>query len=782
MRSEHRPWGAFTTAGLLFVALACHASLASAGQTGDAAALSPVAAQPSLMPDAPLAPVAPATIARDGEGRATVRAVRLEGSLNVDGRLDEAHYAAVPPMSDFIQIEPQYDVAATERTDLWVSFDDDNLYLSARMWDTNLDQLMATEMRRDSQTLFQGNDVISFILDTFYDQRSGVMFTVNPIGGRSDTQVTGERQFNQDWNPVWDVKTGRFEGGWSAELAIPFKSLRYGPGRTQVWGFNAMRNKRSKNEMSMLTRVPLGRNQAAITQTSFAASLVGLEAPPSGRTLDLKPYVTSSLTTDRTATPAVANDPHGEVGLDLKYSLTKGLTADVTVNTDFAQVEADEQQVNLTRFNLFFPEKREFFLENQGTFSFGGIRVGGNFNNSQNNSDAPILFYSRRIGLNEGREVPLEAGGRVTGRAGRYSLGVLNAQTGEESDSLPLAARSTNFSVVRLNRDVLSRSSIGLMATGRSVAANGVGRNLVYGVDGTFLFYENLAVNTYWARSETDGRDGDDTSYRGEVNYNGDRYGVQIERLMVGDAFNPELGFLRRGDFRRSYAQVRFSPRPSRFRSIRRFRYQGNIAYVESGDGVLESREREGEFVTEFQNGDQVNARYTDSFEFLAKPFQIAPGIVLPVGSYAFSSARLGFNLARQHKVSGNVSLEYGTFYNGHRTSLGLSQGRVSVTNALSFEPTYSLNKVTLEQGRFTSHLLGSRVTYTMTPLMFVSALVQYSSSSNAVSTNARLRWEYRPGSELFVVYNETRDTLSRSFPETATRALVIKINRLMRF
>jgi hypothetical protein len=445
-------------------------------------------------------------------------------------------------------------------------------------------------------------------------------------------------------------------------------------------------------------------------------------------------------------------------------------------------VEADEQQVNLTRFNLFFPEKREFFLENQGTFSFGGIRVGGNFNNSQNNSDAPILFYSRRIGLNEGREVPLEAGGRVTGRAGRYSLGVLNAQTGEESDSLPLAARSTNFSVVRLNRDVLSRSSIGLMATGRSVAANGVGRNLVYGVDGTFLFYENLAVNTYWARSETDGRDGDDTSYRGEVNYNGDRYGVQIERLMVGDAFNPELGFLRRGDFRRSYAQVRFSPRPSRFRSIRRFRYQGNIAYVESGDGVLESREREGEFVTEFQNGDQVNARYTDSFEFLAKPFGIAPGIVLPVGSYAFSSARLGFNLARQHKVSGNVSLEYGTFYNGHRTSLGLSQGRVSVTNALSFEPTYSLNKVTLEQGRFTSHLLGSRVTYTMTPLMFVSALVQYSSSSNAVSTNARLRWEYRPGSELFVVYNETRDTLSRSFPETATRALVIKINRLMRF
>jgi len=336
--------------------------------------------------------MAPETISRDNDGRATVRAVRVREPLRIDGRLDEAHYADVLPMSGFIQVEPQYGAPTTDKTDIWVSFDDDNVYVSARMWDDDLDSLVATEMRRDSDTMYQGNDIISFVFDTFFDRRNGVMFSANPIGGRSDTQVTGERQFNRDWNPVWEVKPGRFDRGWTVEMAVPFKSLRYRPGRGQVWGFNAMRTKRSKNEMSLLTRVPLGRQQAALTQTAYAATLVGLEAPPPARNLDLKPYATSSLTTNRTATPPLSNDPHGEVGLDLKYAVTQGLTADVTINTDFAQVEADEQQVNLTRFSLFFPEKREFFLENQGTFSFGGVQLGGNFNNNQNNSAAPILF------------------------------------------------------------------------------------------------------------------------------------------------------------------------------------------------------------------------------------------------------------------------------------------------------------------------------------------------------------------------------------------------------
>jgi hypothetical protein len=733
-----------------------------------------------LVPEAPPEPVAPETISRDSEGRATVRAVRVQ-SLRVDGKLDEAHYTTVPPMAGFIQMEPVYGSAATDQTDIWVAFDDDNLYVSARMWDDDLATLVATDMRRDSDAMFQGDDVISFIFDTFYDRRNGLMFTVNPIGGRSDTQVTGERQFNRDWNPVWEVKTSRFERGWAIEMAIPFKSIRYNPGRAQVWGFNSMRTKRSKNEMSVLARVPLGRQQAALTQTAYAATMVGLEVPPAGRNLDVKPYVTSSLTTNRTVSPVVLNDPHAEAGLDLKYAVTQGIAADVTINTDFAQVEADEQQVNLTRFNLFFPEKREFFLENQGTFAFGGVQLGGFGNFNQNVSSAPILFYSRRIGLNQGREVQLLAGGRMTGRIGRYTMGVLNSQTDDEDEGLPLAAKATNFSVVRLRGDVLRRSSIGVMATGRTVALNGVGGNLAYGADGTFLFYENLAINTYWARTQTDDRHGNDISYRAELNQNGDRYGLQLERLVVGEDFNPELGFLARTNFRRSSAQARFSPRPRRFPLVRRFRYQAGIDYVESGAGLLESREQDAEFVTEFQSSDQFYVRVVDSYEYLSTPFQIAPDVILPIGGYDFRSARIGFSVGRQRKVSANMSFEYGSFYDGYKRTVTVSQGRLSITNAFSVEPTYSLNDVDLVEGSFTTQLLGSRITYTASPLMFVSALVQYNSSANTVSTNARLRWEYQPGSELFVVYNEERYTLSRGLPSPSTRSFIVKINRLFR-
>ncbi len=271
-------------------------------------------------------------------------------------------------------------------------------------------------------------------------------------------------------------------------------------------------------------------------------------------------------------------------------------------------------------------------------------------------------------------------------------------------------------------------------------------------------------------------------SYRAQLDYNGDRYGLQLEQLAVGDNFNPEVGFLRRDDMRRSFAQARFSPRPSTMPSVRRFRYQAGLTYVENGAGILESRENEGEFAVEFQNGDQFIAGYSDLYEFLPLPFSIVPSVTIPVGGYDFENGRIGFNLGRQRRLSGNYLIEFGTFYNGHRTAVSVSQARLSVTNALSVEPTYSLNKVDLVQGAFTTHLAGSRVTYTLTPMMFVSALLQYNTGTNTVSTNARLRWEYRPGSELFIVYNDERNTLTRSFPELTTRALIVKVNKLFRY
>jgi hypothetical protein len=738
-----------------------------------------------LYTDAPPPPTAPDVIRRDSEGRATVRAVRVAQPLQIDGALDEALYREVPSMSEFIQVEPDGGQPATERTETWIAFDDDNVYVSFKVWDSQMETLIATEMRRDSNNNWQGNDLVSFIFDTFYDRRSSFTFTMNPLGGRSDGTMVNDRQYSSDWNPVWEMKPGRFDGGWAVEAAIPFKSLRYRPGVAQIWGFNAMRVKRAKNEISTLTLVPPARGQSGFQQAQFAASLVGIEAPRAGANMDIKPYAISSVTTDQLAAPRVVNHPEAEAGLDLKYGVTQGLVADLTINTDFAQVEADEQQINLTRFSLFFPEKRDFFLENQGTFSFGGVPInsaGGNFGGGfigSGGSDAPIMFYSRRIGLNEGQEVPLNAGGRLTGRAGKYSVGLLNIQTGEEAQT---GARDTNFNVVRLKRDVLRRSSVGVMFTNRTKSTVGTGGNQSYGLDGTFAFYENLQINTYWARTETEGLGSEgNTSYRGQLDYSGDRYTVQVERLKIGDNFNPEVGFLRRDDMVRDYARFKFSPRPRNRSAIRKYVYDGAIEYIENGAGRLETRERALEFALEFQNADRFTVNYTNSYEYLPAPFPIGGGVILPIGSYDFDTFRIGYNLAQQRVVSANLTAEFGTFYNGHKTTISAARGRVPITNQLSVEPTYSINYVSLVEGEFTTHLVGSRVTYSMTPLMFVSALIQFNSGIGAVSTNARFRWEYQPGSELFVVYNEERNTMTQSFPSLNNRAFIVKINRLFR-
>ncbi|MGE0446793.1 MAG: DUF5916 domain-containing protein [Vicinamibacterales bacterium] len=705
----------------------------------------------------------------------TESAVRIDTPPRLDGVLDEAIYETTPSMGGFIQIEPRPGEAASEQTEMWVLFDGEFLYLAARMWDSEPDRIVATELRRDNTAIFQGNDFVGFTFDTFHDRRNSVTFITTPAGARMEGQVSNERQWNGDWNPVWDVKTAMFDGGWTMEAAIPFKSLRYRPGTGQPWGFNGMRVKRSKGEVSFLTQLPPGRGQQAFQQVSLAATLTGIEPPPSSRPFDFKPYVTSSLQSDALARPRLSNDPDADIGFDAKYSLTQGLTADLTVNTDFAQVEADEQQVNLTRFSLFFPEKRDFFLENLGTFVFGGVPVSGN----NAGIDAPALFYSRRVGLSSGSIVPLRAGGRVTGRAGKYSIGLIDIQTGEGDQP---GTPASNFSVVRLKRDILARSAVGIIATGRSASQTGSGGNLAYGVDATFGFFQNLTINTFWAKTQTDGMRGDDQSYRAQLDYTADRYTVQLERLAIGDNFNPEVGFVRRDDVRRSHALFKFSPRLARSTVIRKLNYQGSINYVENGRGRLESREQAAQFAINFLNNDSVFVEVARNFEYLPRPFAISPGVVLPVGGYDFTDLRVNYNQSQQRSLGANMTLEVGRFYSGRKTTLTVARGRAQVSPRLAFEPTYSFNAVSLAEGDFTTHLAGTRITYAMTPLMFASALAQYSSSARTISVNARLRWEYQPGSELFVVYNEQRDTLARSFPAMQNRALIVKVNRLFRF
>ena len=699
----------------------------------------------------------------------TVRAVRLDAPLELDGDLDEPLYASAP-MPDLVQYEPVYGGEATQRTEVWVAFDDDNVYVAGRVWETELDRMVANEMRRDSNNTWQ-NETFAIVFDTFHDRRNGLEFAVNPLGGRNDGQITNEGSYNGDWNPVWDVATGRFEGGWTVEIALPFKSLRYAPGADQTWGFQVRRYNRWKNELSFLASPPAGLGQDGLFRISAAATLLGIEAPPPSRNLEVKPFVISDFSSNLAATPAVRNDPSGDVGLDVKYGITPNLTADLTLNTDFAQVEADERQVNLTRFSLFFPEKREFFLENAGLFQFGGATGG--------RGDTPVLFYSRRIGLDQGQDVPIVSGGRVTGRVGAFGVGALNIQTDAVSGR---GIESTNFSVLRLRRDILRRSSIGLLYTRRSVSARGVGANHAYGVDARLGLFDNLTINTYWARTDTRGLGGDDESHRVFLQYSSDLYGLSLHHLLVGRDFNPEVGFLFRADMLREYVAFRYSPRPTSIAAVRQFSWQVSLQYLEDRGGQLETRQQELEFETTFENSDVLTAAYVERFEFLDRPFAIADGVTLPVAGYDFQNMSVSYGFGDQRLVSGTVSVERGSFWSGDKTTLGVSGGRITLSPQLAVEPSLSYNQVMLPEGDFTTTVVGSRVTYTVTPLMFVSGLVQYGSRDESVGTNLRFRWEYRPGSELFVVYNESRDTSRSGYPDLQNRAFIVKVNRLLRF
>ena len=488
------------------------ASAVSAGSAGSAG----FAMAPAII-HGPPPPIAPEVINRDAEGRATMRAIRLDGPLQLDGQLDERVYFTVPPVTDFIQQEPDEGAPARDQTEVWVMFDGDTFYVAARCWSTDPARIIANEMKRDSYSMF-GNETFSVVLDTYYDRRNGFNFITNALGALFDATITNERTPNLDWNAVWDVRTGRFEQGWTLEMAIPFKSLRYRTGAAQTRGINFQRNVASTNETSFLTPIPAALAFQGMFRFSSAPTLVGVEVPESGTRLEVKPYAISDVTTDLNATPRLSNDPGGDFGVDVKYGVTQGLTADLTYNTDFAQVEVDEQQVNLTRFSLFFPEKREFFLEGQGIFDFGGGFRGGPtayyFRGERFGGSAPVLFFSRRIGLNEGRTVPIRGGGRLTGKVGPYSIGLLDVQTGSESAA---GTAPTNFAVARLKRDVLRRSAVGALFTGRSVSTEAPGASYTYGVDGVFSFYDNLNVNTYLARTETPGRRGDDASYQGQL-------------------------------------------------------------------------------------------------------------------------------------------------------------------------------------------------------------------------------------------------------------------------
>jgi hypothetical protein len=731
----------------------------------------------------PPPPIAPATVARDERGRATVRAVRLAQPLRLDGRLDEEVYASVRAIDGFIQQLPVEGVPATEPTEIWIFFDEETLYIAARCHDSQPERIAANELRRDNSNIFFVNDNISIALDTFFDQRNALFFQTNAIGALRD-QAVAEGSFNVNWNTVWNVRTERTGAGYTVEMAIPFKSLRYRAPGPQIWGINIRRQVKSKNETSTLTRVPASYGGNGVAQMAVAATLVGVEIPAQSLNLELKPYAAAALTTDRAARVPFENDPDADVGIDVKYGLTRSLTADLTVNTDFAQVEEDQQQINLTRFNLFFPEKRDFFLEGQGIFDFGGVSGQRAFGVN------PILFFSRRIGLSAGQAVPVVAGGRVTGKAGRFDVGALTITTDDKPSA---GAVQTTFSALRLRRNILRRSSIGMIATGRWPAASGRDENAAAGVDADLRFFDNVQANLYWAQTSSPRtwgpalagpavRGGDEASYRARFAYTGDRYGFEADRLVVQSNFSPEVGFVRRTDVALNAMTARFSPRLRRGRAVRVLTWQGDLEYLtDAGGDVLEDRSVTGRFGVEFNSSDEVNVLLTRQYERLPFDFTIAPRVVVPAGGHSYETAQLTYRLGQQRRISGDLSASHGSFYEGTRTSAGYT-GRIGVSPHFTLEPTVTLNWVELPYGEFTAHLAGARVSVTPSARLAFSALSQFNPSARSLSSSVRMRWEYVPGSELFVVYSDGRDTALGRFPGLQNRSIAVKVTRLLRF
>ena len=737
--------------------------------------------------DGPAPPEQPNGMTRDGNFKSTIRAIKLRAPLKFDGRLDDEVYAEFPGFGGMLQVSPQYNQPSTEKTEIWVMFDADNIYVAAKLYDNAPpEKWIANELRRDTNQMRQ-NDHFGVAFDTFYDRRSGFMFYANVLGGFADYSVVDEGSPNTDWNPVWDVKTGRFDGGWTLEMQFPFKSLRYTSGEDQVWGIQFRRSIRHKNEWTYWTPVP--QNMAgpqALNRVSSFGTVVGLDLPPAGRNLEVKPYALGKMSTDRLTNPPTSNDKDGDIGGDVKYGITANLTADLTINTDFAQVEIDEQQVNLTRFNLFLPEKREFFLEGRGLFDFarGGAGGGGNPGGGGGSADTPYLFYTRRIGLNRNRIVPIDAGGRLTGKIGAFGVGVMNIQAGDEAVS---RTPSTNFTVLRVKRDVLRRSSIGAMLTNRnqsSVTAGGT--NQGYGVDAALGFYQNIAIGAYYARTETTDLKGDPESYQGKFDWSPDRYGVSAEVLKVGREFNPEVGFLRRTDFTRSFGSMRFSPRPKSSKLVRKYTSVASYEYYENGRGDVESRQATGRFSTEFNNSDVVNIEANANYDLLLTRFAPAPGHVIPVGGYHYNDVVMSYNMGQQRRLSGNIAVQLGEYYSGTIQSVSFSSARFAILKQFSVEPRMSINHVELPDSSFTTRLYGARTDYGFNPRMFASALLQYSSADHTFSSNVRFRWEYRPGSEFFVVWTDEQDTNPlepiRGNIALRNRAFVIKMTRLFRF
>ncbi len=673
------------------------------------------------------------------------RAHPTVGTIEVDGDLTEPDWGDATPLDGFVQLEPDEGMPGTQATEVRILYDARYLYFGFTCHESEMDRIVANEMRRDAR--LHENDNVYILLDTYNDKRSGFFFRLNPLGTRQDIAATdnGDSR-NENWNIVWEAETTLHDDRWTAEIAIPFSQLRFKRGGDMVWGMNVGRGIRRNQEEASWIPLRKADGSRGHYRSSRLGQLTGLEGIATGANVEILPYALPGIT------KAEGEDQSGafEVGFDAKYGVTPNITADVTYNTDFAQVEADEEQVNLTRFSLFFPEKRPFFLEGAGLFDFGIPRT------SFRRPPPLLLFYSRRIGLEEGDSIPLILGAKLTGRLGPYSAGALNVTTDSASvevDDELVSIPTRNFTVVRAKRDVLAQSSVGVIAVNREDSES---HNRAGGVDLLFRPTGNMDFRALWARTSDSGLDAQSDAYYVGGGWFNETYRLEGTYSDIEDQFEPAVGFVRRDDMRRATGELRYTPYIRRY-GLRRWWFGPEVDYTYDRDGQLLTRSAEIISWFELEGGGSFALFGSDSKEYLDEEFEIRDGIVIPVGTYGFRTLNVRAETDEAKMVSVEMSGGGGGFFDGSRYSVGGSMS-FRPSGRLNVESRYRFDHVDLPAGDFDANILATRVDYAFMPDLVTKVFTQWNSDAEVITMNFLLSFLYRPGSNLFVAFNRTWD------------------------
>ena len=696
------------------------------------------------------------------------RAIELTTAPVVDGNvIDDPAWAGAVPIDDFWQIQPQAGQPASQRTAVFVGYTDKALHIGFIAYDDEPLKIISTDSRRDSS--LEDTDSFQVLIDGLLDRQNGYVFGTNPTGIEFDGQVAGEGQgqfarggggFNQDWDTSWTVETEVSDTGWSAEMEIPFTSLRFGAGSVQTWGFNFERRIRRNNEVAFWAPLSQDRN---LYRVSEAGSIEGIRVPRQ-RNLQITPYV---LGRTRRGGEVVGTESQEEVGIDLKYSITPSLTLDATLNTDFAQVEVDEQQVNLDRFSLFFPEKRAFFLENAGQFTVGNPR------------DVE-LFFSRRIGIAAGRPTPIDGGLRLSGKIGASTnVGLLRMS----SDAVEGLASANDYTVARVNQELPNRSAIGVLVVDREGDGSLLGnraddQNQTYAVDGRWGIGENALIQGWIAKTDTPAWTGRDDAFAISGDYNDADWTFGAGYTEVGRDFNPEVGFLARRDYRRFEGRIVRRIRPDRMGNI--FEIRPHVSYRGYWDfeGFQETGFLHVDTHWEFRSSHEVHTGFNVTTEGLKEPFDIVPGVTVQPGTYNHEEIQLVYQGNRSAPLNFEVRSYLGGRFGGDRLTLEPT-ARFRVGDKFTSEFSYNYNDFDLPVpgGKFTADLWRFRMSYSFSPRMLVEMLMQYNEQQDQVSTNLRFSWLQTASAGLYLVYNEVDESGIGALPRG--REFVLKYSRI---